>query len=529
MAVTNPAPDGCTETATGIFFSVPVPDVTSVDPTAFCSDQGGQLNVHGQRFSPAAQVSLVSQGVVVALADVHFVDATLLEVDFGAGIAPGVYDVVVDNAAGCSDLLPLAVEVHPNPLVFFVDPPVDYNGITIEATVYLSGLDAPAAEVKLIGPSGETQVLAGTSKPGEPNRITVRLPAGLAPGDWAVQVTSAIGCVGVLNGAFSVTDRLTFQVDAVDPAFVWSGEATPITMTSVAGGFVQTPRAYMNPKGAPEGTPATNVRAVLFSDTHALTGVIPAGLADDQQYELIVVNPDGTVGIHDPVTVTADPPPLVTAILPASLDANGTQRATVAGLHFTTDGMTASMTCRHLDGSSVGPLTVTPVAASLTATSFDADFPAGAAGAGATCVVTVTSTVGRVVPLLGHLDEDAGPELGTRGATPACCSARRGALGLAAGRPTTQSRFIYAIGGDGGAVASAKASIESAGVGLFGDINVFTPQRHALPGPRTFPGVVRIAARSTWSAAATARRRPRRCGARRCSTRWPPPRWSTSA
>jgi hypothetical protein len=491
VTVTNPATDGCTETATGIFYSVPVPDLTAVSPLAFCADEGGVLTLTGRRFSRAADVSLAANGETIA-GRVTWVSETELSVAFDDGIPPGLYDVTVSNAQGCADTLPLAVEVHPNPLVFFIDPPVVYNGITIEATIYLSGLDAPAADVALLGPNGETLAIPHTSQPDRPNRITVRLEAGLAPGPWGLRVTSAIGCIGDLEGAFEVTDRLAFEINAVDPAYVWQGSSTAITITSDEGGFVRTPRAYLNPKDAPAGTPATNVRAVLFDSETTLTGVVPAGLAPDQAYELIVVNPDATVGIYDAMVVTANPPPVVTAVLPGSINALADQRATLVGEHFTTTGMSASMICRGPTGLETAPLKVTPVAGTLTPTSFDALFPGDLGGAGSACVVTVVTADGSsfrysaisIKTPAQNLNDfvDAGAELTTP----------RRALGLVAGRPTAQSRFLYAIGGDAGSHVSAYASTESARVGLFGDMGQFTIQHNPLPEPRTFVGAARI-------------------------------------
>jgi hypothetical protein len=159
---------------------------------------------------------------------------------------------------------------------------------------------------------------------------------------------------------------------------------------------------------------------------------------------------------------------------------------------LSTTEMSASMICRTLAGVEVGPLTVTPVAGTLSATSFDAIFPSDQGGAGAACVVTVTDDEGSAFrfsaisiktpaqnlnPLV-----DAGERLVT---------ARR-ALGLAAGRPTAQSRFVYAVGGDTGAQSTALATVESANVGLFGTLGAFTTQRNALPSPRSFPGVTRV-------------------------------------
>jgi hypothetical protein len=82
--------------------------------------------------------------------------------------------------------------------------------------------------------------------------------------------------------------------------------------------------------------------------------------------------------------------------------------------------------------------------------------------------------------------------------------ARRG-LSVSAGRPTDRSRFLYAVGGDDGTTAGAKASVEANPIGIFGGMApVWTYQRNDLGNawdggagaaaamPRTFGDVVRV-------------------------------------
>jgi len=499
VSVTNPAPSGCGTTATGVFFSVPVPVVTGVDPTEFCSDTGDSLTVTGESFSPASQVYLTGGGERYD-ATVAFSSATSLEASFPPDIPPGTYDLTVENAAGCSDTLVAAVKVHPTPLVFFVDPPVVYSGITVQATIYLSGLDQPAAEVVMIGPSGQEEVLDGSSATGAPNRIQALIPAGLEAGAWAVRVTSQIGCVGVLDGAVTVTDDLSVSIDDVDPAYVWAGSSTAITVTSDAGDFVQTPRAYLNPQSATEGTPATNVRAVLWSDATTLTGVVPGtDLQAGERYDLIVVNPDGTVGLYDGVVVTADPPPRIETIVPASFDSNAPFPATLFGSGFDVD--TVAMRCLVPSGGSyvLYPAADEPglsatVTGGATDTEVTATFPAddGSLAPGSVCTVTITNLDGSSFRFSAVSLKNPSQNLNAwRDTGVPMTEARRG-LGLVAGRPTDTSRFLYAVGGDGGALADAKSSVEAAGVDVFGRLGSWVPQRRALPGPRTFAGTVRL-------------------------------------
>lgn len=499
VTVTNPAPSGCADTATGVFFSVPVPVLTAVAPTAFCTDTGETLTLTGSNFSPASHVFLTGTGGTYD-AVVTFVSATELEATFADGITPGVYDITAENAAGCADTLEAEVTVHPTPLVFFVDPPVVYNGITVQATIYLSGLDQPAASVVMIGPSGQEVTLDGTSPDNRTNRIQALIPSGLEPGSWAVRVTSQIGCVGVLDGAVTVTADLSVTIDDVDPRYVWQDANTAITVTSDAGDFVRTPRAYLNPQSAVAGTPATNVRAVLFDNAQTLTGVVPGGdLQAGERYDLIIVNPDGTVGLFDGVTVTADPPPVIDTIVPASFDSNAPFPATLEGSNFDVDTVTMRCLVPSGGGSVLYPAADQPglsatIAAGATDTTVVATFPADDAnlGAGSVCTVTLTNFDGTSFRYsavsLKNPSQNLNPWHDTG---EAMLEARRG-LGLVAGRPTQTSRFLYAIGGDGGAVASAKTSVEAAGVDVFGRLGSWAPQRNALPSPRSFAGTVRL-------------------------------------
>ena len=64
-----------------------------------------------------------------------------LTATFASGLPAGDYDVTVSNGAGCESTLANGLSVDPTPLVFFVDPPVIFNGVTFEATLFLSGID----------------------------------------------------------------------------------------------------------------------------------------------------------------------------------------------------------------------------------------------------------------------------------------------------------------------------------------------------------------------------------------------------
>jgi hypothetical protein len=492
VTVTNPAPEGCAESVDGVFQIIPQPRVAAVEPNEICEDGFHELRVTGEGFYADSQVTLGRWPAT----EVRFIDETTLVATFPEDLEAGPASLTVDNGDGCIDTLPDAVEIHPMPIVFFVDPPVIYNGISLQATVYTSGLDAAPSEVRITGPGDVALVLDARVEPNRPNKVLVTLPGGLAPGEWSVQVTSRIGCVGQLPGGFTVTDRLTLALSNVDPAFVSPSVATAITLRSAdpppAGqtNFLSTPRAYLNPHDGGADVLATAVRALVFVDEHTLTGVVPSGLTPGP-YDVVVVNPDGTVGVMaEALTVTADEPPVVTAVEPASLDGNGVQRVRVLGRDFDRAGVTFVMTCRD---AATGAETSAGAAAvpGGTDTELQADLPAGNFAAGSICTLTLVNADGASFRYSALSIKTPAQNLSDWTPQTAMVEPRR-ALGLVAGRPTATSRFLYALGGDAGAVASAKTTVEAASVDTFGEMGQWSLQRHALPAARTSVGATRV-------------------------------------
>ncbi len=494
VSVTNPAPSGCGVTATDVFFVTPVPSVTAVAPTEFCSAVGGTLTLSGANFSPAASVLLEADGQSFPALSVAFVDANTLEASFGETVPPGTYDLTVSNAEGCADTLALAVDVQPTPLVFFVDPPVLYSGIQIQATIYTAGLPDVAQTVELLGPNDEVVELAGESPPGEPNRIRVDVPAGLAAGAWSVRVTSQTGCVGVLDGGLTVTDDLVLALVDIDPEFAWTGRDTAVTLQAAAPAegevdFQSTPRAYLNPADSTAAV-ATNLRAVLFVNSTTLTAVIPEGM-DPGQYDLIVVNPDASVGVlEDAITITADPPPLVLAVAPSTLDANSVTPIAITGEDFSANA-TVELVCRPFGGSAEVVAPVTGVTVNAEGTVITGSANLGSVAAGNVCIVVVTNEDGTRFRFSAVSVKEPAQNLFPWSLTSELVEPRR-AVATTPGRPTVTSRFLYAIGGDAGTLDTAKATVESASLDIFGNLGAWSLQVSELPAPRTFAGATTI-------------------------------------
>ena len=296
VELTNPGEANCKGSTTTALTVAPPPTITDAQPSEICSDQPESITVSGTGFVSGATVKL---GDTAATNVTVNGDGTELTAEFSQGVSVGTYDVTVENAPGCGDTLQAAITVDPTPLVFFVDPPVIYNGIAVETTIFTTGLDAAASSVELVASDGTATPLGNVRSPTRFNRILGTVPAGLNPGTYDIRVTSAVGCAGTLQGAVTITDSTNIDISSVDPAYVSPTVATGVTIRADANStakFEATPRAYLNPNPAQPGAVATALRAVEFQDDQTLSAVVPDGL-NPGTYDLIVVNPGGDVGV----------------------------------------------------------------------------------------------------------------------------------------------------------------------------------------------------------------------------------------
>lgn len=482
IGVVNPPPAACA--AASVTFDVALPpEITGVTPARVCSVDF-TVTITGANFMPGTQVFV---GGTLATSTTY-VSPTQIQASFPA-VPAGVYDVTVSNGAGCDDTLPGGLTVIENPVVFFVDPPVVYNGINTQVTIFASGVIGTITSVTITPAGGGTAVaLVFTFDPARPNRILATVPSGTAAGVYDVSVTTDLGCGAVLGAGLRITDTLTLALEAIDPPFGWTGGSTAVVLTATDPpptgevSFAATPRAYLNPTTA--GALATPLRSVVFVDEAHLNAVVPSGLAAGV-YDVIVVNPDGAVGLlDDAFSVGTLPPPVIDGITPASVINTVNTPATATGSDFRSP--TAEVFCR--DPATGAITTRTATVTGSTATTVDFTFPGSGLVEGSVCVVRITnddgtyadySAVSVTNPAANLQPPVAGTTMGTARRAPASV----------AGRATRVSRFVYAIGGDSGAATGAFATAEAAPVGLYGDMGAWSAQSNDLPGPRTLAGV----------------------------------------
>jgi hypothetical protein len=472
------------------------PTITAVAPTTMCAD-GGTLTVTGTDFQDGAVVKLGASGSDLATT---FVSDSSLTAVVPPGQTAGVYDVVVENPDGGTATLTGALTIVDDPLIFFVDPPTIYNALSIEITIYAGGINGSLQTVE-IAPHGSTtrQSLSGfTQDPDHAGRIEVTLPAGLAAGAYDLYITDDDGCEGALENAFTVTADAALTLTSIDPAFGWTGADTAVTITAT-GGLAETPRVYFSPQA---GGVAAAGRAVVWVDASTLTVIVPQGLTPGM-YDVIVIDPDGTVGVLNDTAgfnVTSDPPPQIDGATPGSVDSGTATAVTLDGSGFDS-AATVTMSCVDSTGVQLPDQQITPESVAVDGTSLT--FTTPVLTAGTVCVLTVTNPDGTfgtfsaltVTNPASNLEpfqtSDTAPD-----AIEALTTPRR-ALVVVAGHVSNTQRYLYAIGGDDGTVAGALDTVESTSVDLFGRMVGWTiqaqgTQPRTLDTPRTLAKGARV-------------------------------------
>lgn len=477
VLVANPPPAGCATQVSGSFDVASAPTITSVVPFKVCGTEGDVFAVNGANFVPASQILLDGATPVPT----GFLSSSQLEGTLAPGaVSAGLYDVTVQNGPGCEATLPNALNVVDAPVVFFVDPPQVYNGIHLQVTIYVSGVtdDITAVGIRPTGTMLAPTPLVFAYDPGRPNRILATVPAATAAGDYDV-VIEDIACGATLVNGLHVTDTLAITVTSIDPPFGATTEPTGVAVTGA--GFLPTPRAYLNPSSG-VGI-ARELRAVSFQDATRLTAVVPDGLPVGT-YDLIVINPDGTVGLLSPdaYRVLAAPPPEITDLLPGLVAKQTGQTVTVLGTGFA-GPVTVTARCRAAGGlETVVTAAVGATSATSVATTWDMSGLAG----GEVCVVRLTNADGTYADFSALSVTNPSNNLNAFQPDSDMTVGRRAAAGAAV-RMNAVSRFLFAIGGDSGLPAPTRhASVEAAPVDPFGDVGSWAPQRNALPEGRSF-------------------------------------------
>lgn len=486
--VKNPTPAGCSTPQSMPFNVVPRPTLSAVTPAKLCAG-GGTVDLSGTNFAP---------GMIVRLLDppnppVQASSVTVLGPDSAkatfAGPLPvgGPFDLeIVTAGGGCDARLAGALTVTNGPVVFFVDPPVIYNQITTQATVYASGFAASGLTVKIRPSGGSERVVPSVYDPLKANRILFTLaPADIsATGSYDVLVVDAntTSCPGELIDAFQVVSQTTLTLKAITPPFGYTGAETAVEVTAdplAGGGLKALPRIYLS-AGAGGGT-AVALESVTVIDSGRASAVVPRGLQVGS-YTLIAVNPDGGVGVlAGAFRVLADPVPVIDSVTPASLvTGQAAAPLVVSGANFRTPAV--ELRCRDAAGTES---THTATVTASTDKQIGATVNTSAMANGLVCVLRETNSDGSYADFSAVVTTNPAQNLTPFKPGPAMTTARR-ALVAQAGFVTRAAQFLYALGGDSGSAASTLDTAESVPLDIFGNPGAYFVQRNKLRLPRAF-------------------------------------------
>lgn len=502
VVVSNPEPAGCqSEPAT--LTVAPPPQIASVAPLTLCTG-GGTFTVGGSDlFGVGAKLVDGAGGEILASNLRVNADGSEAAVTFASGLAPETYILNFEGAGGCSDAageFPIRVEL--GPVAYYLDPPAMYGGVSVRATVYLAGVtSAPGSVVVTPAGGGEETALTNVAwDAANPSIIQATIPSGLAGGQYDLFVRGVSGCDAFLAGGLTVVTDATVALltPAVQPGFGEAGLPVAVNIYAKASAdllpgeqnFVATPRAYLSSALLSEATP---LRAVSFDNAGRLTAVVPP-LAEGS-YDLIVVNPDNSVGFQpDAYRASTTPPPVIDDLAPTQVQ-NDTPDdiITVLGANLSPlEALVVELDC--LDPGAGSVTTYLATVLSTTGTLLQARIPDASQNIsnGSVCVVRVKNTIGDTDPANDIWDEfsaltvtnPASKLAPFRNSGTTLVEPRR-AASSAIGKATREARFLFAIGGDDGSPTGAKDSVEAAPLGRFGDIGAWRTIRSRLPRATT--------------------------------------------
>ena len=486
IMVSNPVTQVCPRT---VVFSVALPPtLTSVSPAKACAGEG-TFTLTGKGFVSGTEVLFDD----IHASEVQLVSPTTLLATF-EDLPAGKYDVTVRSGPGCESTLPGAVLIVPNPSVYFVDPPVAYNGITLQVTAFVTKIQGSGVKFFGIRPSqtaAEYEPLSFTYDPLKPRRVQAVVPSGLGASFYDVLLEDAMGCTAALDEALNVTGSLTLALEGVEPEFGWKSARTPVDLAAAAApppgeeGFQNQPRVYLNPVTAGPGQLAAGLNAVGFVDAARITAVVPDGLTPGS-YDVVVVNPDGAVGLLPAgFAVVSNPPPLIDTVSPGSVPSGAPVTVIVRGQNFSSP--TVDLTCKLPAGPGIG---FAASVATFTSTAVTTVVPAASMTAGMVCVVQVTNSDGSYARYSALGVTNPAENLPPMTLKTSMVVARR-APSIVVGPVTRSSPFLYAVGGDNGS-GVALDSVEAASLSAYGELGSWRVLPGLLPYKRTLAAATRI-------------------------------------
>ena len=489
----------------------PPPTITSIMPNPICSD-GSAFVIKGTNFDPNAVVTVDG----AAVQDATVTDAMDIMVVVAANTATaGSHTVTVTNPDQKSATGTLTGEAKP--LMFFVDPNVLGANMTARMNVYMSGLTTTIQSVSVQLPGSASPAVALTdvaAVTGHPNQVQATVTAGtLGAGQYDVSVTDGV-CTATLQKGLTIVATPDITIASVNPPFGAPDQDTAITVTTSGYALTQTPRVFLTSGGR-----ATALSAVSFQSATSVAAVVPKNALPAGDYDIIVLDPIDASGGHVGVLAKGfhviAAPPVITSVTPQTVISSQTSALVIAGSGFA-PGATPTAWLSECSAPPGVLVPVTPFAlpaiAGATPLQLNVTINAGTMAAGVVCVLRIINgtptSAANPCPAGGtclpHADFSAVASVNGSGnlgtwiqSSPTSTDVRplpapRTRLGVVAGHVNTQTRFLYAVGGDDGTEANAQRAVVSTQLSPLGDMLGWTTQRNAMMAPRTGQATIRL-------------------------------------
>jgi hypothetical protein len=470
------------------------PKVVSATPTTICANEDSTITLTGSDLSSSAKVEIGSadadMGTVplVAAASVTGSGSMVMAKFTANSLTP--HDAPLDlvyTDSGKRIVLSGVITVVPGISIAAVDPATVYDGVDFPTSVYGTGMGA--VQTIQISMAGGTGIDLASVKAIDNNRADAIVPMGTPPGVYDVTVVDQNGCTATLAGALTVTADLTVSVCAIDPAFGYDQVDTDVTITATADGtaggaacggkttkFSSTPRAWLDIGGT-----LVPLENVAFNSAGSITGTVPKGQAVGGPYDVIVQNPDGSVGLLAAAFKVVDMPvPAVTSLDPPSVKFNYVGTVKILGQNF------RSPVKVEYYAQGMTPTAFATVSL-VSATEIDVTYPSSALPVGA-YVIRVTDmdqgTYGEFSALAvvsASLNIDYWTDVA---ASPLANPTMR--HGAAGGQVSAAARYLYVVGGDGGGATPARYdTTQIASVDKYGNIGAWFVGHNKLAVART--------------------------------------------
>ena len=120
------------------------------------------------------------------------------------------------------------------------------------------------------------------------------VPSNMQPGNYDIKVTDSDSGFGILPNGLTITGSVTISIESVMPSSIVNDQDNTIMINAnPSNGFLQTPVVYLSPVGSGVSTHLENV---IFISMATINATVPSGITPGN-YDVVVINPDGTTGI----------------------------------------------------------------------------------------------------------------------------------------------------------------------------------------------------------------------------------------